>query len=55
MKEAVHGRRQRNFVRGADEANRDRIDDRTVTGVNQALQAVVIPGTAGDLDEGPAL
>ena len=55
MEKCVHGRRKRNAVRGADEADRDGIDDGAVAGGNELIQPVAIPGRARDVDEGAAL
>ena len=48
-------RRKRNRMRGADEADRDGIDDGAVARRDQPIEPVAIPGRARDLDEGAAL
>ena len=55
MQEGMHRRRKRNGMRGADEADRDGIDDRTAAGGNHSVEPVAGPGRARDLDEGAAL
>ena len=42
-------------MRGADQADRDGIDDRSVAGGDQLIEAVATPGRARDVDEGAAL
>ena len=55
MKERMHGGREWNFMRGADEADRDRIDDRAAAMGDHPIEAAAIPGRTRNVDEGAAL
>ena len=47
--------RQRNHMRGADEADRNGIGDRSLATGERAIETVAVPRRARDIDEGAAL
>src|SRR5207237_4306572 len=55
VKEGLQRGRKRNRMRGADETDRDRIDDCSLATRDDLFKAVATPCTARDLDEGPPL
>src|SRR5882757_6782851 len=55
MKEAVHGGRERNAMRRADDTNRNWIGDYPAADIHQVLKSLTIPGGTRDLDKSAAL
>src|SRR5258708_25166786 len=55
VKESMHRRRERNRMRGADQADRDGINDYFVAMRNHLVEAVAIPCRARDIDKRAAL
>ena len=55
VKKRVDGRRERYVMRGADKANRDRIDNGSFARCDQPIQRPGIPCGSRDLDKRPAL
>src|SRR5258705_13193711 len=55
MEKSLHGGREWDRVRGADDTDRDRIDDGSVAARDHSIQPIAIPRRARDVDKRASL